>query len=33
MAKILVDDFVALLKAGLDEEWPEIPQGPQHPVA
>jgi creatinine amidohydrolase len=33
MAKALVDDFAALLKAGLDEEWPEIPQGPQHPVA
>jgi creatinine amidohydrolase len=32
MAEALVDDFTALLRAGLREEWPEIPDGPPaHP--
>jgi hypothetical protein len=28
MAGILVEDFAALLRAGLGEEWPEVPAGP-----
>jgi creatinine amidohydrolase len=28
MAEILVEDFATLLKAGLAEEWPQIPAGP-----
>ena len=31
MAKVLVEDFAALLKAGLGEEWPEIPAAPPVP--
>jgi creatinine amidohydrolase len=32
MAEALVEDFAALLRAGLREEWPEIPGGPPvHP--
>ena len=28
MAEIVVEDFAALLRAGLREEWPEVPAGP-----
>jgi creatinine amidohydrolase len=28
MARVLVEDFAALLRAGLREEWPAIPPGP-----
>jgi creatinine amidohydrolase len=28
MAQALVEDFAALLRAGLREEWPAIPPGP-----